>query len=78
MRQQVTDQMKECILSRTRAVVDLDCDILRPLQKLLPAHSALPSPPVTPTKPGFELDRNGDFSLFGPCLTPFAHVIVVL
>ncbi|KAG8693883.1 hypothetical protein FRC09_010231 [Ceratobasidium sp. 395] len=76
MRQQVTEHMKECIISRTRAVVDLDCDVFRPLQKLLPAHSALPSPPVTPTKPSFDLDRGDTSSPRLPTLEKFLDTLI--
>ncbi|KAG8744522.1 hypothetical protein FRC10_009974 [Ceratobasidium sp. 414] len=76
MHQQVTEQMKECIISRTRAVVDLECDVFRPLQKLLPAHSALPSPPVTPTKPNFDLDRGDTDSPRLPTLEKFLDDLV--
>lgn len=59
MGQRVTDEMVDCIVSKTRAVIGLDTDFCSPLQKLLPGHNALPSPPVTPTKPGFQLEKNG-------------------
>ncbi|QRW13539.1 Cyclin, N-terminal domain [Ceratobasidium sp. AG-Ba] len=75
MRQPVTEQMKECVISKTREVVDLDCEVIRPWQKLLPSHSALPSPPVTPTKPGFDLDKStGSSGLLS--LEDFLHKIV--
>ncbi|KAG9092491.1 hypothetical protein FRC06_011904 [Ceratobasidium sp. 370] len=76
MHQQVTEQMKECIISRMRAVVDLECDVFRPLRKLLPAHSALPSPPVTPTKPGFDLDRGDTGSTHLPTLEKFLDDLI--
>ncbi|KAG8715207.1 hypothetical protein FRC08_010870 [Ceratobasidium sp. 394] len=76
MRQQVTESMKECIISRTRAVIDLECDVFRPLQKLLPGHNALPSPPVTPTKPGFDLDRGDTGPTRLPTLEKFLDDLI--
>lgn len=77
MRQQVTEQMKEHIIAKICAVVDLDCESLCPPRELLPQHSALPSPPVTPSKPAFDLDR-GDAGSTGllPSLEKFLDNLV--
>jgi hypothetical protein len=62
MSQRVNEEMVERIVSKTRVAVPLGRDAACPPRQCSPARSTLPSPPVTPTKPGFQPDvgRKGE------------------
>lgn len=52
MGQRISHEMMDRIVSKVRAVVPMHTDTCPP--RKAPTRSTLPSPPVTPTKPGFQ------------------------